>query len=425
MDTHVPAPPHIAPDLEEISKEVLAEQLPQALGNGEFELLYQPQNSLDTGAIIGAEALLRWHHPKWGMIPPGLFIPIAEESDTIIPIGAWTIQQACWQNKQWQTQGLPPIRMAVNLSARQLRHPRLLAETQRALTETGLAPHYLELELTESGLVHDLYGASETCKQLKALGIKLSLDDFGTGYSSLTYVSRFPFDKLKIDQSFVHDIIHNPVNAAIARAAIVLAQGLNIFVLAEGVETTAQAQFLRSSHCHAMQGYLFSKPIKPEAFAALLAEGRGLQLPEIPPQDQRYLLLVDDEPSILSALTRVLRSEGYQVLSCTSCTAAFELLTAYPIDVVISDQRMPGMSGTEFLSQVRKLYPHTIRIVLSGYADMSSVIDAINHGEVYRFFTKPWHEEQLREQIREAFRLSGKQSDKARADTFSQTGSPL
>ncbi|MBF1165380.1 MAG: EAL domain-containing protein, partial [Dechloromonas agitata] len=264
----------------------------------------------------------------------------------------------------------------------------------------------LELEITESAFIDDVAEAVAMCRKLKALGIKLSLDDFGTGYSSLAYLSRFPFDKIKIDQAFVRDIVNNPVNAAIASAAIVMGRSLNLSVLAEGVETEAQASFLRSRRCDAIQGYLFSRPLPPDEFAPLLRNNKLLPLAVPVAPQEKTLLLVDDEPHILSSLTRLLRREGYTILTATSPTEAFEILAQQPIQVVISDQRMPDMSGTEFLSRVRQIYPATIRLVLTGYTDLQSVTDAINHGAIYKFLTKPWDDDQLREQIREAFRMA-------------------
>ncbi|MDE2440435.1 MAG: EAL domain-containing protein, partial [Betaproteobacteria bacterium] len=241
--------------------------------------------------------------------------------------------------------------------------------------------------------------------ELKRLGVKLSLDDFGTGYSSLAYVSRFPFDKIKIDQSFVRDIIENPVNAAIATAAIVMARSLNLSVLAEGVETEAQAKFLRGRHCDAMQGYLFSRPLPADQFAPLLLDKKNLPIFDEPREQGQTLMLVDDEPNILNSLSRLLRREGYHIMTAESPAEAFEKLAVHPAQVVISDQRMPTMSGTEFLSRVRQLYPNTVRMVLTGYTDLDSVTGAINHGAVYKFLTKPWDDDLLREQIREAFRM--------------------
>jgi EAL domain-containing protein (putative c-di-GMP-specific phosphodiesterase class I) len=217
--------------------------------------------------MIGMEALLRWNNPLFGQVSPVEFIPIAEETGLIIEIGEWVLRTACEQTRRWLDLGLIPLRVAVNLSTRQFRQANLLDIIADTLSNTGLPASALELEITESAFIDDIDGAVLLCRKLKNLGVKLSLDDFGTGYSSLAYISRFPFDKLKIDQSFVRDIIENPVNAAIATAAIVMARSLNLSVLAEGVETEAQASFLRSRRCDAMQGYLFSRPLPAESFA--------------------------------------------------------------------------------------------------------------------------------------------------------------
>ena len=380
--------------------------LREALAKQEFSVHYQPQVSLDSGHMIGMEALLRWNSTVLGPVSPVEFIPVAEETGLIKQIGDWVLRTACKQTKAWLDLGLMPLRVAVNLSPRQFRQADLPAQVVNALAESGLPATALELEITESAFVDDIDDAVAMCLKLKALGIKLSLDDFGTGYSSLSYVSRFPFDKIKIDQSFVRDIINNPINAAIASAAIVMGRSLNLSVLAEGVETEAQAGFLRSRRCDAIQGYLFSRPLPPEEFAPLLRSSKPLSIPARSTADEKTLLLVDDEPNVLSSLTRLLRREGYSILTATSPADAFELLAKQPVQVVISDQRMPDMSGTEFLSRVRQLYPNTIRLVLTGYTDLQSVTDAINRGAIYKFLTKPWDDDQLREQIREAFRMA-------------------
>lgn len=380
--------------------------LREALKHNELRVYYQPQVSLQSGQMIGMEALLRWHSPSFGPISPFEFIPIAEETGLIIPIGEWALREACRQTRAWLDLGLMPLRVAVNLSTRQFRQARLIDVVTEALNESGLPAASLELEITESAFIDDVDEAVATCRRLKALGVKLSLDDFGTGYSSLAYVSRFPFDKLKIDQGFVRDIVENPVNAAIATAAIVMARSLNLSVLAEGVETEAQASFLRGRHCDAMQGYLFSPALAEDEFARLLAVNKQLPILSISHSSAQTLLLVDDEVGVLNALSRLLRREGYTILTTSSPVEALELLAKNTVQVVISDQRMPEMSGTEFLSRVRKLHPDTVRIVLTGYTDLESVTSAINRGAIYKFLTKPWDDDQLRELIREAFRLA-------------------
>jgi len=378
--------------------------LRSALNNNELTVFYQPQVGLDSGNLIGMEALLRWNHPKHGAIAPVEFIPIAEETGLILSIGEWVLRMACLQTRRWLDLGFVNLRIAVNLSARQFRQANLSGLVSSILSESGLPPGALELEITESAFIDDIDEAIRQCRALKALGCKLSLDDFGTGYSSLAYVSRFPFDKIKIDQGFVRDIIENPVNAAIATATIVMARSLNLMVLAEGVETEAQASFLRSRHCDSMQGYLFSKPVPAAEFELLLVTNHRLLLTDKLQHAGQTLLLVDDEPNILSALARLLHRENFKVLTALSPAKAFELLAQQPVQVILSDQRMPDMSGTEFLARVHQLYPETIRIVLTGFTDLDSVTDAINRGAISKFLTKPWDDDQLREQIREAFR---------------------
>lgn len=380
--------------------------LRDALARQELYVVYQPQASLETGHLVGMEALLRWQHPQFGVVSPAEFIPIAEETGLILAIGQWVLETACIQTRRWLDLGMSSLRVAVNLSTRQFRQSNLVQQVDNALKRSGLPAQNLELEITESAFIDDVQGAVAQALALKALGVKLSLDDFGTGYSSLAYLSRFPFDKLKIDQGFVRDITENPVNAAIATAAIVMGRSLNLSVLAEGVETEAQARFLRSRRCDAMQGYLYSRPLLPADFEQLMAGKPRLPLPENNNDATPTLLLVDDEQNVINALSRLFRREGYRILTANSPAEAFELLAKNAVQVIVSDQRMPDMTGTEFFSRVRQLYPATMRIVLTGYTDIDSVKDAINRGAIYKFLTKPWEDDELRDQIREAFRLA-------------------
>jgi diguanylate cyclase (GGDEF)-like protein/PAS domain S-box-containing protein len=383
---------------------VLENGLRHAIDNGELVLHYQPQLSLKSGAIIGAEALVRWNHPERGLIPPADFIPIAEESGLIVPLGEWVLRTACAQNKAWQDAGLPPVSMAVNLSARQIAAQDLVQTASAILQETGLAPQYLELELTESMVMADADAFIRATEQLKGLHITLSIDDFGTGFSSLSYLKRFSIDRLKIDQSFVQDLTQDPNSAAIALAIIALSHNLGLLVIAEGVETQAQLNFLHARNCDEMQGYHFSRPIPAEEFATLLRTGRRLALPSDTPAPERSILIVDDEPSILAALRRLLRREGYAILAANGGAEGLELLATQEVGVVISDARMPGMDGAEFLGRVRELHPDTIRIMLSGYTDLDAVTSAVNRGELFRFLPKPWDDAELIETVRDAFR---------------------
>jgi diguanylate cyclase (GGDEF)-like protein/PAS domain S-box-containing protein len=245
----------------------------KALERDEFVLHYQPKVDLKTGRIIGMEALLRWRHPVSGMIPPGKFIPVAEESSLIVEIGRWVINEACAQNKAWQNDGMRYVPIAVNISARQL-HDKDLVETVRtALKTTGLRAEHLEIELTESAVMLNADETINTMALLRGMDVRISLDDFGTGYSSLSYLKRFPVTGLKIDQSFVRDLGSDPDDAAIVRAIIVVAQELMLDVTAEGVETVEQLEFLKAHGCGEAQGYYFARPVPASEMGALLKRG--------------------------------------------------------------------------------------------------------------------------------------------------------
>jgi len=254
----------------------LESKLRRALERGEFSLHYQPQMDLRTNRIFGCEALLRWNQPELGMVSPAKFIPLAEETGLIVPIGEWVVRTACLQNKAWQNAGLPFVTVAVNISARQFREKNLVQVVAKILAEAGLDPKYLELEVTESVIMHDAHNAIADLQAFRDMGVKLSVDDFGTGYSSLSYLKRFPVDRLKIDQSFVRDINADADDAAIAQAVVTLGHTMNLRVIAEGVETPEQLGFLRSNQCDEMQGYLFGKPMPAHEFGNLLQSGRIL-----------------------------------------------------------------------------------------------------------------------------------------------------
>jgi CheY-like chemotaxis protein len=242
-------------------------------------------------------------------------------------------------------------------------------------------------------------------ERLGARGVQISIDDFGTGYSSLAYLHRFPLDKLKIDIAFVRNITSNPGDAAIARTIIRMAHSLKLAVIAEGVETAAQVAYLRRHHCDQIQGYYFSRPLPLFELELLLGEAKCLPAPEGGDDVHcKTLLLVDDDADVLELLESLLHQDGYRILTAQSGAEGLELLALNDVQVVVCDQRMPTMSGCQFLDRVKDLHPDTLRIILSGYADFESVIDSINRGAIYRFYKKPWRGDVIREDIRDAFR---------------------
>jgi diguanylate cyclase (GGDEF)-like protein len=249
---------------------LLETDLRKALEQAQLILHYQPQLDLATGRLIGMEALVRWQHPEKGLIPPAEFISLAEETGLIVPLGEWVLKTACAQNKEWQERGFTPLRMAVNVSARQFRQSGLTDTVNGILTETGLEPEWLELEITESTVMKNINSAIMTMNNLHRQGVKLAIDDFGTGYSSLSYLKRFPVSRLKIDRSFITDIATNANDSSIAKSIIALANTMNMEVLAEGIETTEQLQLLQEMGSQYGQGFLFSQPTTAENLTPVL-----------------------------------------------------------------------------------------------------------------------------------------------------------
>jgi EAL domain-containing protein (putative c-di-GMP-specific phosphodiesterase class I) len=270
--------------LEDFDKAVQARfqmlrDLRNAMEQNQLTLYFQPQLDLNSGKIIGAEALIRWFKPdnsKEGgkFISPVEFIPIAEQSGLIVPIGEWVMERACTEAKKWHDAG-NPIRIAVNVSGEQFQQSDLVAFTKSVIEKTGITPHLLELEVTESAFMEDIQQTIRTLKELHALGVELAIDDFGTGYSSLSYLRQFPIDRLKIDQSFIRNALNNPDDAAIARTIIALGRSLNLKIIAEGVETVEHEEFLVSEGCDEVQGYRYSKPVPSDKFTDLVGRYTG------------------------------------------------------------------------------------------------------------------------------------------------------
>jgi len=375
-----------------------------ALEQDQFVLYYQPKVDLRTGRVNGVEALLRWRRPGFGLVAPAEFVPLLEDSGLIVRVGAWVVDAACAQIAAWCAGEVGPVHVAVNVSSRQFAEGDLEGCVRQALARHKIAPALLELELTESALMTNAERTVVVLGNLKRLGVLIAIDDFGTGYSSLSYLQRFPIDKLKIDIAFVRNITTNPNDAAIARAIISMAHSLKLRVIAEGVETRPQLEYLRRQRCDEMQGYYFSRPLPAEELGALIEAGSALPIEaDQAAQPAQTLLIVDDDVNVLSSLHRLFRPDGYRILTAATPAEGFELLALQRVHVIVCDQRMPVMSGTEFLSKVKEMYPETIRIILSGYTGLEAVLDSINRGAIYRFYTKPWDDTLLRENIRQAF----------------------
>lgn len=381
----------------------LENELRLALERRQLALHYQPQIDLDSGRIIGVEALARWHHPTLGWISPAEFIKIAEETALIVPLGRWVLETGCRQVGAWRAAGLPALRMAINLSPVQFTEHCMADCIEAVLRETGLDPRLLELELTESLLMRNVEESLATLRALRAMGICLAVDDFGTGYSSLSYLSRFPVTTVKIDQSFTRELTSDPNVAALVRSIISMAHELRLRVIAEGVETEGQLNFLTNHRCNEVQGYFLGKPLPAEDFIDFYHRFDRSVARRGGDSEERRLLVVDDEAKVVEALVRQLDGDGYRILTATGGAEALEILARQRVGVIVSGQRMPGMSGVEFFGKVKDLYPATARIILSGFNDLQTVTDAINQGAIYKFLNKPWREEHLREAVREAF----------------------
>jgi diguanylate cyclase (GGDEF)-like protein/PAS domain S-box-containing protein len=391
--------------------------LRRAIVDGELSLLYQPQVELRYGALQGVEALLRWESATLGQVSPAEFVPVAEQSGQILAIGEWVLRTACTQAAAWQREGFAHLRVHVNVSAAQLARDDLAERVQAILLETGAKPNLLGIEITESMLATDVAKAARALATLRAIGVEISLDDFGTGYSNLSSLRALPIDVIKIDRSYVHDVLASPNEVSMTRAVITMAHSLQMRVIAEGVESEGQLALLLAHRCDSIQGYYFSQPVNADAISTLVREDRRLPagLFDRPPR-RRTLLLVDDEENILASLRRLLRRGDYHIVTANSAAEGLQRLAETDVDVIVSDQRMPNMTGVEFLRRAKDLYPHTVRIVLSGYTELQSITDAINEGAIYKFLTKPWEDDLLRANIEEAFRQKELADENRRLD---------
>lgn len=379
----------------------LTQELQQALSNNEFELWYQPKVNSATGTVIGAEALIRWRHPQRGIVSPIEFISLAEATGLIVEMGLWVIETVVAQVKQWSQAGVFERPVSFNVSPRQFADSRLVATIRDSIAKHQLDPALLEMELTESVLVDEPVGVRAILNEIAALGVSIALDDFGTGYSSLAYIHKLPINLVKIDKSFVQGVMDNQQDVVIVKSTLSMCRDLGLKVIAEGVETSAQCAFLSRNSCFGIQGYLFSKPLPADEFINLV--GRGFSPLLLEKDNLKTVLALDDDQPVLNAIRRSLRHSGYKLLLTTDPQEAFAMLAAHDVGVVITDQRMPAMTGSEFLRRIKHSYPNTSRMVLSGYSEFDTITRAINDGAIFRYLSKPWSDEDLAASIEDGF----------------------
>jgi len=387
------------------SEGTIARQIVDALPNGEFRLRYQPKISARDGRVIGMEALIRWQSPALGLLLPERFLPTAERIGVILQIGDWMLDRVITQVRAWRDQGFDDFFVGINVTTPQLLQPGFVDGLLGRMQQAGLPMSSIVLELNERMLTDNSTDVVyRTVSALRHEGVQVTLDNFGTGDASLGALVRYPADILKIDRSFISASPAGSRETAIVRALIAMGHQLGMKVIANGVESEAQLGFLRRADCDYFQGYLFGEPMSAEAAGQALR--RRYLRPELftATKTDRTLLLLDDEQNVLRSLVRLFRRDGYRILAAGNVRDAFGLLATNEVQVILSDQRMSEMDGTEFLGRVKMLYPDTIRLVLSGYTDLATVTDAINRGAIYRFLTKPWDDNKLREHIRQAFR---------------------
>jgi diguanylate cyclase (GGDEF)-like protein len=382
----------------------LSRRFVEAIANSEFRLFHQPVVNAHDGSIAGFSTVLRWQTEQQGLLRPNRFLQLVERVGLSARVGYWVAESAMRQLAQWREQGLDYLSMSVHLASPMLTRPDCLDQIGELLHRFNLPGEALEFEIAESVLGLDARDVYDTLAGLRRLGATLTVQDFGMGGLSFAALAQYPLDRLKIDRSFIHHVESDPRSAAIVRGIIAMGHRLGMRVTAKGVESEAELGFLRRNHCDFFQGYLFAPPMPAEDLGELIR--KRFLLPETfaATRPERTLLLLDDEENVLRSLVRLFRRDGYQILTANSVAEAFDLLASNAVQVILSDQRMPDMSGTEFLTRVRDLYPDTVRLILSGYTDLATITEAINLGAIYRFLTKPWNDDELREHIRDAFR---------------------
>jgi diguanylate cyclase (GGDEF)-like protein len=392
-----------------------ADRFVEALHKDEMRLYFQPQVAAQDGGLVGFSALLRWDSPSNGLLRPNRFLGMVERAGLSNRLGLWVIDAAMQQLVAWRERGLDYLTLSVHIDAALLARSDCLDAIGERLHRHQLRGASFEFELPESALALDAHRIHDTLTGLRALGATLTVQDFGMGGLSFAALAQYPLDRLMIGRGFIRNVASDPRSAAVVRGIIAMGHRLTMKVTAKGVETEAELGFLRRNHCDFFLGHLFSAPLPEDALGPLVQRRFLLPSAFAATHPERTLLLLDDEENMLRSLVRLFRRDGYKVLTASSVREAFDLLASNTVQVIVSDQRMPDMSGTEFLAKVRELYPDTLRMVLSGYTDLATITEAINHGAIYRFLTKPWNDEELRGHIQAAFRSHERKAESLEA----------
>lgn len=383
-------------------------ELHRALEREEFTLYYQPQLSLRSGMMVGVEALLQWRHPQRGIVAPGEFVPVLEDCGLMPAVGAWVLRSACMQAGAWQRQGLPALRVGVNVSALQFRLGDLVALTTDAIRDSGMNPSLLELELTESLILENVDQTIAAMHRLKALGVALSLDDFGTGYSSLGYLRRYPVDRIKIDRSFIADMGTHAGSAALVRSILSMAANLGLRTIAEGVETFEQFNYLRKQRCDEMQGFLFSPAVTPDEIARMAARGSGLVTLSGAGAARQTLLLAGGDAGLLRQMQGGMNNEHWGVLCAGSAEQAMQMLACHDVGVVVAAPDLPDRSAADFLERVQDMYPETVRLLVCPRADFHGLAEVVNRAGVFRVLCRPVDPAALAHAVDEGFFFLGR-----------------
>lgn len=388
--------------------------LSESITNKQLGLEFQAKLILEQQALAGFVAIAGWQAEPGVWLSGTELFNLAEQFNLIDQLGREIFRLACeHQNNVWQG-GRRPLPLAVYVSCSQFNEPGFVPFILQTLDEHGLTGQDIVLELTQTSLLQESSDLLDKFLQLKAHGLSLGLVNFGNADSTLTYLRQFPFDFVKIDRAIVSQLSDNQDALAIAKATLAMAQHLGLTVIADGVEEVAQHELLVTLGCDQVQGKHYAPALRATQINMYLFNHTAVAVSPVKTEPAKRLLLVDDERNILSALNRLLRRDGYQIFCCESAAEGLHILAQQPVDVIISDQRMPVMTGVEFLREARLHYPETVRIILSGYADFQYIADAINEGAIYKFLSKPWDDEQLRQSIADAFQYKAMQDENRR-----------